>query len=141
NKRVIVFAFGAPYYLDATDISKLTAYYALYSKTDPSVEVAARILFQDLFAAGSGSLPVSVAGVGYDLDIATSPDMNQIITLVIDSPGVPVEPDLGTLEPTPAPVFRVGDTIPLRTGVIYDRNNTPVPDGTTVRFLFSVISE
>ena len=141
NKRVIVFAFGAPYYLDATDISKLTAYYALYSKTDPSVEVAARILFQDLFAAGSGSLPVSVAGVGYDLDIATSPDMNQVIPLVIDSPGVPVEPDLGTLEPTPAPVFRVGDTIPLRTGVIYDRNNNPVPDGTTVRFMFSVISE
>ncbi len=32
NKRVIVFAFNAPYYLDATDISKLTAYYGLYSK-------------------------------------------------------------------------------------------------------------
>ncbi|MCK7519452.1 MAG: hypothetical protein MZV64_17820 [Ignavibacteriales bacterium] len=32
NKNVILFSFTAPYYLDATDISKLTAYYALYSK-------------------------------------------------------------------------------------------------------------
>ncbi|RPJ46701.1 MAG: hypothetical protein EHM21_08535, partial [Chloroflexi bacterium] len=44
NKKLVVFAFNAPYYLDATDISKLSAYYGLYSKTAPFVEVAARIL-------------------------------------------------------------------------------------------------
>ena len=55
----------APYYLDATDISKLSAYYGLYSKTAPFVDVAARILFQELSA--DGVLPVSVPGVGYDL--------------------------------------------------------------------------
>jgi beta-N-acetylhexosaminidase len=141
---VIVFAFGVPYYLDATDISKLTAYYALYSKTNASVEVAARILFQDLFAAGTGALPVSVAGVWYDIEAATSPDPAQVIPLFVDSQGIlegtPVV-DLGTLEPTPVPVFRVGDVIPLRTGVIYDRNGNSVPDGTTIRFQFSVISE
>jgi beta-N-acetylhexosaminidase len=58
NKKIIVFAFGAPYYLDATDISKLTAYYGLYSKTAPFVDVAARILFQELVP--TGALPVSV---------------------------------------------------------------------------------
>ncbi len=31
NKRLIVFALDAPYLLDATDISKITAYYGLYS--------------------------------------------------------------------------------------------------------------
>ena len=50
NKKVIVFAFNAPDYLDATDISKLTAYYALYSETPEFVEVAARILFNEQVA-------------------------------------------------------------------------------------------
>lgn len=139
NKTVIVFAFNAPDYLDATDISKLTAYYALYSKTPPFVEVAARILFQDLFPAGA--LPLSVPGVGYDLEMATAPDPVQVIPLFIDTPSATQELPSSTLEPTPAPVFRVGDIIPLRTGVIYDRNHRPVPDGTPVRFQYSVISD
>jgi beta-N-acetylhexosaminidase len=141
NKKVVVFAFNSPYYLDATDISKLSAYYAMYSKTPPFIEVAARILFQDLFAADSGALPISVLGVGYDLEQATSPDPAQVIPLFIDSPITSEEIPSSTVEPTPVPVFRVGDVIPLRTGVIYDRNGNPVPDGTSVRFLYSVISE
>lgn len=141
NKKVVVFAFNAPYYLDATDISKVSAYYGLYSKTSPFIEVAARILFQDLFAAGAGALPVSVSGVGYDLNYTISPDPTQVISLLIDSPITVDTSKNGTAEPTPAPVFRVGDVIPLRTGVIYDHNHNPVPDGTRVRFLFSVISE
>ena len=52
NKHVILFAFGAPYYLDATDISRLAAYYALYGKQPPFVEVAARLLFQELSSHG-----------------------------------------------------------------------------------------
>jgi beta-N-acetylhexosaminidase len=48
NKRVVAFAFNAPYYLDATDISKITAYYGLYSKTPEFVDVAARLLFQQI---------------------------------------------------------------------------------------------
>lgn len=141
NKKVVAFAFGAPYYLDATDISKLSAYYGMYSKTAPFIEVAARILFQDLFAAEAGALPVSVTGVGYDIQYITSPDPAQVISLFIDSNQQQVSPVIGTLEPTPVPMFRVDDILPLRTGVIYDRNGNPVPDGTPVRFLYSVISE
>ncbi len=48
QKRVIVFALSAPYYLDATNISKLTAYYALYSKTSPFIDAAAYLLFGEL---------------------------------------------------------------------------------------------
>jgi beta-N-acetylhexosaminidase len=48
DKRVIAFAANAPYYLDATDISKLTAIYGLYSKTPAFVDVAARLLFKEI---------------------------------------------------------------------------------------------
>ncbi|MGE5463989.1 MAG: glycoside hydrolase family 3 N-terminal domain-containing protein, partial [Syntrophothermus sp.] len=46
GKTVILFSFTAPYYLDATDISKLTAYYGLYNKQPAFLEAAARLLFQ-----------------------------------------------------------------------------------------------
>lgn len=139
NKKVIVFAFGAPYYLDATDISKLTAYYALYSKTAPFIEVAARILFQDL--QPNGALPVSVSGIGYSLPIAIKPDPSQIIQLFPDNPGSVNQPTSTTQQPTPEPLYQLGDIISVRTGVIFDHNHHPVPDGTQVRFDFSVISE
>jgi beta-N-acetylhexosaminidase len=135
NKRVIAFAFNAPYYLDATDISQLTAYYGLYSKSPAFVDVAARILFQEISPAGA--LPVSVPGVGYDLITATSPDPNQIIPLFIEYNPEQAALVTGTPEATPVPEIQVGDTIGLRTGVIYDHNGNPVPDGTVVRFLFT----
>ena len=84
NKRVVVFAINAPYYLDATDISKITAYYGLYSKVTPFAEVAAKVLFQEL--TPSGALPVSVPGIGYDLISATKPDPTQVISLSLDLP-------------------------------------------------------
>ena len=83
TKKIIGFAFNAPYYLDATDISKLTAYYGVYGKTKPFVDAAARLLFQELIP--SGKLPVSVAGVGYDIITATTPDPAQVIQLMVDT--------------------------------------------------------
>lgn len=139
DKKVIGFAFNAPYYLDATDIAKLTAYFGLFSKSNQFVDVAAKVLFQEL--TPSGALPVSVPGIGYDLIQATAPDPNQVIPLAIDFPEP--EPFTGTQtpQPTEVPVFKIGDTIPLRTGVIYDHNGNPVPDGTVVRFIFSIQGE
>lgn len=136
NKRVIVFAFNAPYYLDATDISKITAYYGLYSKVPAFIDVAARVLFQELPPVGA--LPVSVPGVGYDLITATSPDPTQVIPLFIESETQAAEVlETVTPAPTPPPSFQVGDNIVLRTGIIYDHNRNPVPDGTVVRFLLT----
>jgi beta-N-acetylhexosaminidase len=132
NKRVILFAFNAPYFLDATDISKLTAYYGLYSKSLPFVEVAARLLFQEITPVGS--LPVSVSGIGYDLLSATEPDPNQVINLFLDLPAEPLVATDSVTEPTATPVFKVGDTISVKTGMILDHNGRPVPDGTGVRF-------
>jgi len=136
NKRVILFAFSAPYYLDATDISKLEAYFGMYSITPASVEVAARLLYQELTPLGMP--PVSVSGIGYDLISVTTPDPNQIITLYLDLPPAPTPTDsIGmtiTPEPTAIPLFRVGDAISVRTGIIIDHNGYPVPDGTVVKF-------
>ncbi len=138
NKKTMVFAFNAPYYLDATDISKLTAYYAFYSKISPFIDVAARILFQEVFPAGAS--PVSIPGVGYEIIVATSPNPDQIIPLGVESPaGLELTPDAsGTAAPQ---VFNIGDTLPITTGVILDHNGNPVPDGTIARFIISTGTE
>jgi len=134
QKKLVVFAFDAPYYLDATEISKLNAYYGLYSKTPQFVEVAARLLFGELLAP-PGDLPVSVPGVDYDLISATAPDPAQTIQLFLDLPEPGPSTGTETPEPTPAPVFEVGDLIPVRTGIILDHNGHPVPDNTPVDFI------
>jgi beta-N-acetylhexosaminidase len=139
NKKIVGFAFNAPYYPDATDISKFTAYYAVYSKIPVFVDVAARILFQEIVPIGV--LPVSVTSVGYDLITATTPDPNQIIPLMVDKPDVTATTtETPTTTADTALLYKVGDTIPLRTGVIVDHNGNPVPDGTVVRFLIDTSS-
>jgi beta-N-acetylhexosaminidase len=138
NKKVIAFGFNAPYYLDATDISKLTAYYVLFSKTSEFVDTAARLLFQEITA--DGVLPVSVPGIGYDLISRTAPNPNQIIPLNLITPLVPgPTEENGVIDIPEIPKVELGETISLETGLIFDYNMNPVPDGTIVRFLFSYI--
>jgi beta-N-acetylhexosaminidase len=141
NKNVILFSFTAPYYLDATDISKLTAYYALYSKQPAFVDVAARILFQQSSLLGAS--PVSIPAVGYDLITQTSPDTGQVIPLRLDQAEQPAGEGEGTLtpEPTATPFYKIGASISVRAGPILDRNNHLVPDGTVVRFTMSTSDE
>ncbi len=142
NKNVILFSFTAPYYLDATDISKLTAYYAVYSKQPAFVDVAARILFQQVSLQGAS--PVSVPAVEYDLIRQTSPDPEQVIPLQLEQSGeTPTPAGGGTLtpEPTATPFYKIGASISLRAGPILDRNQHVVPDGTVVRFTMSTRDE
>ena len=138
SKHILVFAFNAPYFLDATDISKLTAYYCLYSKSSPFVEVAARLIFREI--SPTGTLPVSVPGVGYDLLSATAPDPTQVINLSLELPSL-ATPETGTQAPalpSSTPYYRVGDTLSARTSIIVDHNGHPVPDGTEVQFRIAV---
>lgn len=146
NKRVIVFAFGAPYYLDATEIAQLTAYYGLYNRTANAVEVAARILFQEITPIGAS--PVSIDAVGYRLIEATEPNPNQVISLSYELPGTveataTFDPSLtATPSPTPAAApVGLNDLITLSTNVIVDRNGHPVPDGTPVVFWKNYLDE
>ncbi len=127
NKRLIVFAHDVPYGLDATDISKVDVYYALYGSSPIFIDVAAHLLFLEQTALGAS--PVSVPGAGYDLIDATSPDPEQVILLTVQS-------GEGELSPEEAPPeFSVGDIINVGTGVIVDTNGNQVPDGTVVEFI------
>jgi beta-N-acetylhexosaminidase len=139
NRSVILFSFTTPYYLDATDISKLTAYYVMYSKQPAFVDVAARILFQQ--ATLQGASPVSVSAVEYDLIQQTSPDPDQIIALELDqqvsSIATPIVTSANTPQPTQIPSYKIGDSISVRAGPILDHNHRLVPDGTVVRFTMS----
>ncbi len=142
NKKLVAFAFNAPYYLDSTDISKLTAYYAVYSKIPSFVDVAARVLFQEIPAAGI--LPVSVPGIAYDLIKATSPNTTQVIPLSLDLPETQINPaeiQILTIAPTQVPLFKVGDNLPIKAGIILDENHNPVPDGTVTKFIFTLGDE
>jgi len=137
DKRIIVFAANAPNYLDATDISKLTAYFGLFSKSPPFIDIAARLLFKEI-AIPSGSLPVSVPGIGYDLISATSPNPEQIISLFLNMPEWDELDILLIDENLTFPEFQVGEPIPLKTGVIVDANGNPVPNNTPVEFVINI---
>jgi beta-N-acetylhexosaminidase len=146
GKNVMVFSMGSPIYLDATNITKITAYYALYSKRVAFLDVAARVLMQELMP--TGALPISLNAVGYDLIFVTSPDPEQIIDLELVIPEreqqetqTPTPQVTQTPAPTPLPSFNVGDTLTIRTGQIYDHNGNIVPDGTVVRFNFQISGE
>lgn len=140
QKHVIVFSFGAPYYFDTTDISKFTAYFSLYSKQPQFVDVAARLLFQEL--APPGASPVSIPGIGYDLISVMTPAPNQIIPLFLDLGPAEAATDISiTPEATPIPLYKIGDTIALRSGVIKDHNGHAVPDGTVVQFSMMLTGE
>jgi len=146
DRRVVVFAFGAPYYLDTTEIAKLSAYFGLYSASDPFVETAAQALFDEF--AFTGASPVTVTGINYNLIVQTQPNPSQVIQLFYDVVRSGPPPEAGTpeptptLQPTPLPLeVRQGDTLRLRTSTIVDRNGHPVPDGTVVEFFFTYPAE
>jgi beta-N-acetylhexosaminidase len=119
DAKFVVLAFNAPYYLDTTEISKLSLYLAAYSKVDASVEAAVRTLFGELTPRAAP--PVNVAGINYDLQRQLSPDPNQVIPLAQLAPAL----DALLLPPV---------SIHLQAGPILDHNGHPVPDGTQVTF-------
>jgi len=136
DKIIILFAYGAPYYLDATNISKISAFFALYNKLPAALDASARILFKEL-PSFPGSLPVSVPGVNYDLISATSPDPDYLFQIYV---GEIPDPNTTTAAPdsTPAaPIYRVEDLIDIHTSIILDHNGNPVPDGTPVDFIIT----
>ncbi len=129
NNRVIVFAYNAPYYLDSTEISKLTAYFGVYSKIDSFIEASVRALF--LESPLIGHPPVDVEGINYTVATALEPDPDQTIELFITNAEGGME-----APPSEAPLqTAVGDTLRLQTAPITDHNGNIVPDGTMVRFM------
>jgi beta-N-acetylhexosaminidase len=120
EKKTVAIAYDAPYHLDGTEVTKLTAYFAAYGKVTPCVEASLRPLFDGDFVP-SGASPVSVEGANYDLASVLQPEPSQVIVLERVSP--------------PEGILYVGGApLVVRTGVIRDGNGHPVPDGTSVDF-------
>lgn len=134
SQRLVVFSMGAPYYLDATEISKVTAYFTFYTSSPTFIESAGRLLFRE-FAPG-GAPPVSVPGINYDLITQLEPNADQIIQV-----GLAQFFADDSTEPPPGLDLKLGDTITLRTGVIVDHNGHRVPDGTPVTFVLEYPNE
>ncbi|MBX3002515.1 MAG: hypothetical protein KF828_01075 [Anaerolineales bacterium] len=142
NKKVIVFALNAPYYLDATDVTKVSAYYGLYGEGAGLAEVAARLLFKEIDPRGAS--PVSVLGVGYELADALAPNPLREVPLVVSRllPEASATPDSTTPTVTAEPpTYKAGDLLALQAGPILDHNNNPVPDNTMVTFAINLVTE
>ncbi|RME49215.1 MAG: hypothetical protein D6791_01260 [Chloroflexi bacterium] len=122
DKQLVAVALNAPYRLDTTEISKLSAYYAAYSKTPASIEAAVRALFGDV--TPTGAPPVNIEGIGYDLTEQLAPDPQREIPILVTEPLNPAE------------VTEFPTTISVRTGRVLDHNGNIVPDGTQVTFTF-----
>jgi len=121
NKYLIAIAFNAPYHLDSTEISKLSAYFAVYSKTDAAIDSAFKALFGD--ASPAGRSPVDVSGIFYSVAEATQVDPGQDLTLSVFGQDADAVPDAGKLG--------------LIAGPVLDRNGNAVADGTSVSFTLS----
>lgn len=135
DKKIVVFAFGAPYHLDSTEVTKLTAYFGLYQRSPAAQEAAVRALFGEY---GQGASPVSIPAINYVLSEQTQADPKQIIPLA----------PLGTTDATtrtsgtPAPLSpRLNDSLRVRAGPILDRNGRFIPDGTPIQFILAYPTE
>lgn len=131
NKQVIVLALNAPYFLDGTEISNLTAYFGIYSKTQPSLESAIRALFRS--ASPPGAPPVSVPGTRFDnLAARLQADPQRLPPLLV-TVGESATP-LPVMADGSDPVIPVGEILRLDVSNILDYNGHPVPDGLPVEF-------
>lgn len=134
NKRIVVLSLHAPYFLDATEISKLTGYYGVYGKTQPFLESAVRALFRAFTPAGSP--PVSVAGTRFaNLTERLSPDPLQPIDLFVLAPDSSILAGEASSAGAPLPVVDAGTMIRIQTGPILDHNRRPVRNGTPVEIV------
>jgi hypothetical protein len=121
NKNLVAMAFNAPYHLDSTEISKLSAYFAVYNKTEPAIDVAFGAMFGDVTPRGHS--PVNISGIFYSVSEVTQPATEQEIKLSIFGRDGGDAPNTGS--------------VGLVAGPIVDRNGSPVPDGTLVSFSLS----
>ncbi len=146
NKNVVVFAFDVPYLFDASEITQVTAYYGLYSTIPPFVEVAARLLFQEL--SPTGASPVSIQAVSYDLQTQLLPQDGQTFTIQRElseaepEPTVEADAEEAAADATAiAPEIETGNILQLVTSELLDYNNNIVPDGTDVEFIVTYLSD
>lgn len=154
EKRIVVFSLNAPWFLDATEISKLNAYFGVYSKTAPFLESAVRALFRSFTPNGAPSvsapntrfsslsgrlvpnpartLPVQIytgANVQSGLNSTTVMTSTEGLIATNSTGSESIEQDTG-----PA-VVNAGSTLHVEVGPVLDLNGNIVPDGTPVNLV------
>ncbi|NDJ75035.1 MAG: hypothetical protein GYB65_02145 [Chloroflexi bacterium] len=135
--HVVVIALGAPTYLTSTEISKLSAYFGLYSTIPYYIDAAARALFQEV--SFEGALPISLPATGYDLAAVTQPDPAQTTQLEIALlDGETVLPANRTPDVL---AMTLGQQLIVRTGLLLDHNGNIVPDNTPVEFTITTVTD
>jgi beta-N-acetylhexosaminidase len=149
EQRLVVFALNAPYFLDATEMSRLTTYFGVYGKTQPFLENAVRALFRAFSLVGAP--PVAVPGTRFaDLAERLAPDPARTLPLQAArddetllaanaTAGTTVNANTAANAEDAAAIAAeaavdVGATVRLTAGPIIDRNGHVVPDGTLVEF-------
>jgi beta-N-acetylhexosaminidase len=131
EKRIIVVALNAPYFLDATEISKLSAYIGAYSKTQPFLESAVRALFRSYTPTGAPA--VSVPGTRFgNLTQRVSPAPDFVLPLSVTVDDQPI--DFAANNDNKVPVVPVGTVLRLQVDQVLDHNGHPVPDGVPINF-------
>jgi beta-N-acetylhexosaminidase len=118
NKNLVGIAYNVPYHLDSTEISKLSAYFAVYNKTSYAIEVGFQALYGD--ATPKGHSPVDVSGTFYSVASVVQPDSAQQIRVQVFGQ------DPGSVKDA--------RTLALVAGPVLDHNGEVVPDGTVVSF-------
>jgi beta-N-acetylhexosaminidase len=118
NKNVAAIAYNVPYHLDSTEISKLAAYFAVYSKTDDAIATGWRALFDDVVPKGHS--PVSVGGIFYNVADVVQAEPSQSLHLAVYGQD--------------ASDVQNARNVALVAGPVVDRNGNPVPDGASVSF-------
>ena len=132
QKKSFAFSMSSPNVLDATAISKLTAYYTLYSQNENVIDIAARTLFKEINPLGAS--PISVTAMNYKIEQATAPNAEQTIPFNISpiyseeqsAQATQIAEDPSLLE------YRVGDSVILEIGEITDQNGNPLADGSEI---------
>ena len=134
DPHLIVFALQAPYYLDATEMSKLTTYFGVYSKTTPFLESAVHALFRRYSPIGAP--PVDVPGTRFErVADRLQPDPAIPIPISLEtSDGTALTSSMSTASEEDRPEIATSTLLRLRIGPVLDRNGHQVPDGTVVTF-------
>jgi hypothetical protein len=114
--RLAVLSFGPPYYIDATNLARLEAYIAAYSKVPASIEAAVEALFGERDAPGAP--PVTIDDADYDLTYQLEPAADSPLAIEASAAGRPIRALPARVE--------------VRVGPVLDRNGNRVPDGTPV---------
>lgn len=133
DKKVIILALNAPYFLGATEVSRATAYFGIFSKTPPFVESAVRALFRGY--PPTGAPPVSVPGTEFaSLVDRLEPNAAQKLALQVFVKGTDTPLAFNSESP---PQVQSGEVLRLVVGPVQDLNGRPVPDGTPVNFVLT----